>query len=126
MTPISPRVLIVDDETFMANMMKMWVTQLLSNSVVYCEHSFDSALLAIRRFEFDLLITDFYLGNSGGSGLQLSEFSRTTRPGMKIMLVSMLDLDRDSQFVSSFDCVLRKPFTGADFRLHVLRLLEHK
>jgi len=79
-----PKILVVDDDTAMREMMKLSLGK--EGFDVSDAASSADALDAVASGAFDVIVTDIYLGD--GTGLELLEHSRTHSPRAKVILVT--------------------------------------
>ncbi len=79
-----PKILVVDDDTAMREMMKLSLGK--EGFDVSAAASSADALDAVASGAFDVIVTDIYLGD--GTGLELLEHCRTHSPHAKVILVT--------------------------------------
>ena len=117
------RVLIVDDQQDVRNMLRAGVESLGSEFSVVTVPSGEEAVLDISMQKFDLLVTDVRL--PGISGLEVLRRIRTTRPDLKIILITgVLDpVIRRNVADAGADAFFLKPIEVADFLDAVERCL---
>lgn len=117
------RVLIVDDQQDVRNMLRVGVESLGSNFSVITVPSGEEAVLEISLQQFDLLVTDVRL--PGISGLEVQRRLRTSRPDLKIILITgVLDpVIRRNVVDAGADAFFMKPIEIGDFLDAVERCL---
>lgn len=125
MTASTPptRVLVVDDEAAVAAVLRAFLEHLGVSATTVNDFATARSLLATAGW--DLLVTDFQLGDDGHTGLELVRAARESCPGIRTLLVSgSLSRDhvlpRDGDGADEF---LSKPVSFASFAAAVQRLL---
>lgn len=108
-SPRSGRILVIDDERFIAELMRDVLTR-HGHSVEMYSHG-PAALEAVRRSRFDLIISDFAM--PGLNGLDFVREVRSSLPATRVVIVSAF---LDSETLESLEAepnfagFLRKPF----------------
>ena len=98
------RVLVVDDELPVRQLLKMFLGHLGYAAETACDAA--EALSEIEGAEFDLILTDFNM--PGMKGDELAKEIKSRKPSMPIVLVTGLEPLGLSQ---NFDQILLKPFS---------------
>ncbi len=109
--PYSGRILIVDDDPKIAQVLSL---SLKERGIGYtCEvaHNGPEALAKIQQAPYELLITDYQL--PGMSGLELTQAVRQISPNTQVVLMTAYDTDmlRNTIKDMDFDGYIDKPFT---------------
>ena len=102
------RILVVDDDTALREMMRLSLSK--EGFDVHAAASSKAALEAVSDGDFDLVVTDIYLGD--GTGLELLEHCRTHAPDAKVILVTAhgtIETATSARRLGVFD-YLAKPF----------------
>ena len=108
---ISHKILIVDDEAFIADMSRMVLGD--AGHEVYCAYSGEQAMELAMRNQFDLAIVDAML--PGLSGIETFDSIRQANPGLIGILVSgHADMNMVMEAMNKgFSGVLEKPVDGS-------------
>jgi DNA-binding NtrC family response regulator len=104
----SASILVVDDDTAMREMMALAIRK--EGFDVQLAASADEARLAVGSTEFDIIVTDIYLGD--GTGLELLEHCREACPEARVILVTAhgtVETAASARRLGVFD-YLAKPF----------------
>jgi DNA-binding NtrC family response regulator len=102
------KILVVDDDTAMREMMALALTK--EGYSVQAADSSDAAMKAVAADDFDLIITDIYLGD--GTGIEVLEHCSRHCPGAKVILVTAhgtVETATSARRLGVFD-YLAKPF----------------
>ncbi len=102
------KILVVDDDTAMREMMTLALTK--EGFSVQAAGSSDAAMTAVAAENFDLIITDIYLGD--GTGIELLEHCSHHCPDAKVILVTAhgtVETATSARRLGVFD-YLAKPF----------------
>ncbi len=102
------RILVVDDDTAMREMMQLSLSK--EGFEVHAAASSTDALDAASTDDFEVIVTDIYLGD--GTGLDLLEHCRRHCPGAKVILVTAhgtIETAASARRLGVFD-YLAKPF----------------
>jgi len=110
------RILIVDDDVTLANVLRKTIT--LSNSTyqVQLACNADEALAQISRHDFDLIVTDIKM--EGLSGLQLLEALRQVAPDTRTIAMTAFDsadVEEQARTLGVYHYIT-KPFSVQEFR----------
>lgn len=110
------RILIVDDDVTLANVLRKTIT--LSNSTyqVQLACNADEALAQISRHDFDLIVTDIKM--EGLSGLQLLEALRQVAPDTRAIAMTAFDsadVEEQARTLGVYHYIT-KPFSVQEFR----------
>lgn len=117
-----PRILIVEDDAAVANLMKDTLEAEFHD--VELAYSGDDGLLLLERFDFDLLVLDWELPNL--SGIEICDSYRK-RGGMApvIFVTARGELDdKEKGFQTGADDYLLKPFQMRELALRAQALLR--
>jgi len=118
-----PKILVVDDDTAMRELMKLSLGK--EGFDVSAAASSADALDAVASGTFDVIVTDIYLGD--GTGLELLEHCRTHSPQSKVILVTAhgtIETAASARRLGVFD-YLAKPFDIQELSAR-LRALERR
>jgi two-component system response regulator (stage 0 sporulation protein F) len=118
------RILIVDDDVTLGNVLRKTIT--LSNSTyqVQLACNADEALAQISRHDFDLIVTDIKM--EGLSGLQLLEALRRVAPDTRTIAMTAFDsadIEEQARTLGVYHYIT-KPFSVQEFRTLVDVALE--
>ncbi|ASJ74478.1 PAS-domain containing protein [Granulosicoccus antarcticus] len=117
------RVLIVDDDAELRALMRDHATE-LGLSVIEADSAEEAGLLLSRVDGIDALISDIIMPGDD-NGLDLARQATSTRPALKVLLVSGLAVDNSLfQFANAEFPVLRKPFDKKTFSRQLVQLLS--
>ncbi len=120
------KVLIVDDDIDLAEVLAAGLEQLGYNVVAFSDPL--EALAAIRQSVdgFDVLVTDHFMPKM--HGLELVSAVRSTHHAIKILLCSGANMPslEEAARVAGADAFLRKPFSATDIALQIRSLLRDK
>jgi len=113
-------ILFVEDETLVRIEMEEFLRE-----CGYRVHGVANAAEAIEaleaKFAIDLVFTDINLG-PGKNGIELAEWVSTNRPGVKVIVTTGEDTNR--QLPSGIGPKLQKPYTGHDLAARVRETLS--
>ena len=114
------KILIVDDRV---GVLKIIGRFLRGNCFdVYLSDSLEKALGLCYEKKFDLVISDFDLGEE--TGIELIYRIRKTQPKIKTILMSgNFDFDEEMIKTERIDAFLRKPFEAAELRELIRKIL---
>jgi two-component system response regulator YesN len=125
--PSSPfskgRVLIVDDEENVTNLLQRSLTRLEPGLEVWVANSGVQALDLLNDKQLDLLITDYQM--PAMNGLELTEAVRQRYPQVKVILMTACPSPQINDLADRLavdDCLV-KPFSSRDLREIVRQLL---
>ncbi|GAB4332367.1 MAG: hypothetical protein Kow0037_09800 [Calditrichia bacterium] len=122
MSDIKPKILIVDDEYYLGQMIAQALIHEGMSAVALTD--IDSAIEWLERENFDLVVSDIYL--PGKNGMDLFNYSRTHFPELPfIFMTGNPDLEMAIQFLTQggYDYIL-KPFMIPDFIEKVKTVLQ--
>jgi CheY-like chemotaxis protein len=106
------RILIVDDETEIAELVRDWVKA--AGHIAVVTHSADDALLLLGAKAFDVLLTDIMMPGAL-DGIGLAERASLLHPTMKILLMSGYSKETATNRAEIRWPLLVKPFRKEDF-----------
>jgi two-component system, cell cycle response regulator CpdR len=114
------RVLIVEDEINLAEVLLASLERLGAEYTAEVAYSGPEALARIKQVRFTLLVTDYSM--PGMNGLELARRARQVSPDIQIILMTAYTPERLQNTTGDvvLDGVLTKPFSIAEFR----RLVE--
>lgn len=117
------RVLIVDDEQNVADLLQQSLTRLEPGLEVWVANSGAQALDLLNGEQLDLLITDYQMPRM--NGLELTKVVRQRCPEVKTILMTAYPSQQISDLVDQFavDSYLIKPFSSRHLREIVRQLL---
>jgi len=107
--PIQPkRVLVVDDERFVADALKMMLMN--DGFMVEIANNGDDALKLFNAGKFDLVVTDYSM--TGMKGDELATAIKARSPTVPVILVTAYAelLESSGALLAGIDCVISKPF----------------
>jgi two-component system response regulator HydG len=115
------KILIVDDRTEVLNMIGHFLDK--KRFVVCLSDSLEKALRVCKRTKFDLVISDFDLGEI--SGIELINKIRKRQPRIKTILMSgSFRFDKEMLRMERIDAFLQKPFEVKELRTLIEKVLE--
>ena len=88
------RVLVVDDDVHIRMVMAQELMADERTLLVAQAGSLREARRLVRQHEFDVLLVDLNLGD--GSGFDLISYTKTVRPGVEAIVVSIMDAEQDA------------------------------
>ncbi len=121
--PARPALLVVDDETYNADLM---VRTFHRTARVRCVTDGAEALAALAEEPAALVLVDHRLGLGGGTGLDLAHTIRARWPITAIVVVTGyadLPLLHDALAAGAIDALVAKPWSPAELRRQVAELL---
>jgi DNA-binding response OmpR family regulator len=118
------RILVVDDEPYVAMVLAEALTQAHENCDVLTAENAAQALAQVGQTPLDLLITDLRM--PGTDGLTLINTLRQTSPGMAVVLMTAFasELVRQQAAQLGVDRFMTKPFNLAEIRRVVRDVFE--
>ena len=115
------KILIVDDRTEVLKMVGRFLDK--KRFVVCLSDSVKEALSLCRKANFDIVISDFDLGEA--SGIELINKIRKIQPRIKTILMSgSFNFDREMLERGEIDAFLQKPFEVKELKILIKRILE--
>ena len=123
----SPRIVLVDDEEWLREMLEMAIRQCFKDANVLSFDNGDQAWQELLRVEPDLFITD--ICRPGLSGLKMLPLLAAKKVKFPILVMSGLATEKNVQGYAGSDLnysFLRKPFTTATFHRELLNHLAGK
>lgn len=126
MTSVVPaRILIVDDEDLVRDLLRAMVTSLGYEVVAAVPRARAALNILATDEQIDLLLTDVVMPG-GIDGRQLAESVRRDHPGLAILLVSGHEGDLSTHDIaqSAHTAFLRKPFRKRDLAENLSALLD--
>ena len=120
----SKRVLIVDDEETILRLLKGSLISLGVSYEVVTENNGESALERVRTEPFDLVVTDYMMGNM--DGMQLLEAIKGLHPETRVVMITAYgspELEQQAHDLKVYR-YLTKPLEIAVFRQVVKEALE--
>ncbi|HOB33055.1 MAG TPA: response regulator [Verrucomicrobiota bacterium] len=115
------RILVVDDEPFVCDAVKMMLT--LDGHEVYTANSAREALDVFEKDKFDLVITDFAMPVMKGDELAVAIKERA--PGQPVIMITAYAemLETSGNPLSGVDRMISKPFLLDDLREAIAAVL---
>jgi len=115
------KILIVDDRTEMLKMIGRFLDK--KCFVVCLSNSVEKALSLCEEMKFDLVVSDFDLGEI--SGIELINKIRERQPKIKTILMSgSFNFDEEMLKTEGIDAFLQKPFEVKELKALIKRILE--
>jgi CheY-like chemotaxis protein len=113
------RILVVEDEVVAAQTIQTVLT-VDGHSVDHAQDG-EQGLVMFQSGQYDLVITDFKLGNM--DGLELAAVIKQSSPTTPIVLITAYAANMENMGkVSNVEFVLKKPFSVADLHEALLKL----
>jgi CheY-like chemotaxis protein len=118
------RVLVVDDEPFVCDAVKMMLN--FDGHVVQVAHSAPEALALFEPGKFDLVITDFAM--PGMKGDELAVLIKAKCPGQPVVMITAYAemLEASGRKMPAVDCVIGKPFLLENLRDAITRATRNQ
>ena len=118
----SKRILVVDDEPFVCDAVKMMLT--FDGHEVTTVNSAKEALEVFEPGKFDLIITDFAMPSMRGD--EMASAIRARVPKQPILMITAYAemLESTGAKPSAVDCVISKPFMLEDLRDAIAKALS--
>ena len=114
------KILIVDDRIKVLKLIGRFLDK--KRFVVYLSDSSEKALSLCEETKFDLMISDFDLGEN--TGIELINKIRKRYPRIKTILMSgSFRFDREMLKIERIDAFLEKPFDAEELREVIERIL---
>jgi two-component system C4-dicarboxylate transport response regulator DctD len=116
------RLLIVDDEPVVLELLSIMVSRELPEVVVDTVGSPEAALGQLARTRYDAIVTDIVLSHA--SGLELMDRMLALSPGTPVILMTGLPALITPEYMRRASGVLTKPFLPSEFRETVRQALQ--
>ena len=117
----SKRILVVDDEPFVCEAVKMMLA--FDGHLVKTTHSAQEALAILETEKFDLVITDFAMPAMKGDELAVQIKARLPHQPV-IMITAYADMLQSSgTALPGVDCLIGKPFLLENLRAAIQKVL---
>lgn len=115
------KILVVDDRVEVLKAIGGFISQ--KDFAIYLSDSVEKALSLCKKMKFDMVVSDFELGEI--SGIELIGKIKKRRPRIKTILMSgSFDFDRKILERGEIDAFLQKPFEVKELESLIKRILK--
>ena len=115
-------ILVVDDEPSVSRALKMLLR--IDGHEAQCVAEAEAALILLAHRDFDLIVTDCFLGGMRGDAL--AAIIRQRRPAQPIIMMTAFAPDSKTREALCVDGILEKPFSLLELRHAIQRAMRPK